>query len=327
MNVLVTGGAGYIGRFCVRRLVEVGHDVVVLDRRPVTVDERETAPAVVGDIADESLVETVIRDHAIQVVLHLAAEKSVVESMADPGEHFMHNVCGTLALLEAMRRSNVTKLVFSSSAAVYGETTQLPVREDSPLRPENPYGSGKLMVEQLLHWYYVCHGFDSVSLRYFNAAGAAADGSMGEDLDSSDNLIPRVMKALLGVAGPVPVFGTDFPTPDGTAVRDYVHVEDLAEAHVRALDYVIAIRGDRPLNLGTGRGSSVREVFHAAERASGMLVPYEDAARRPGDPAASWADATQAERALGWRATRDLGDIVTSAWLWTKRNGRLGRQR
>jgi UDP-glucose 4-epimerase len=177
------------------------------------------------------------------------------------------------------------------------------------------------MVEQALHWYGLCHGFDSISLRYFNAAGAAADGSLGERGEHATNLIPRVMRTLAGLDGPVPIYGTDYDTPDGTPVRDYVHVEDLARAHVRAVDLVAASRGARAYNLGTGRGYSVREVLAAAERASGKAVPHEISARRPGDPAAVWADAGAAERDLGWRAELGLDDIVRTAWLWQQRHG------
>jgi UDP-glucose-4-epimerase GalE len=325
MRILVTGGSGYVGRFCVRELLASGHEVVVLDRvlvagsGPVGGSGSGGVVALTGDIADRSLVPDLLREQRVDAVLHLAAEKSVERAMREPGPHLANNVCGSLALLEAMRTAGVRKIVFSSSAAVYGIPEQLPVGEDAPLRPENPYGSGKVMVEQLLHWYNLCHGFDSIALRYFNAAGAAADGSLGEELKDAANLVPKVMKALLDLGGPVPVFGTDFATPDGTAIRDYVHVEDLATAHVRAINFIADGGGEWVVNLGTGRGHSVREVLRAAERVSGRPVPYQDTSRRAGDPAAVWADVRHAERVLDWRAERDLDEIMRSAWLWHSR--------
>lgn len=321
-TVLVTGGAGYIGRFCVRDLVRAGHGVVVLDRRPMTpIPDLPRVVSVLGDIGDVRLVKRVLTENQVDVVLHLAADKSVAESMDDPGGHLLNNVCGSLALFEAMLASQVRRVVFSSSAAVYGTPRRLPVDESSQLAPENPYGAGKVMVEQALHWYHVSQGFDTVSLRYFNAAGASDDGSLGEEGAHVSNLIPRVMRALAGLDEAVPVFGTDYDTPDGTAVRDYIHVEDLAAAHLRALDLVIRARGEWVFNLGTGQGYSVREVLRAAERASGTPVPYRETARRPGDPAQVWADAAGAERELAWHARRDLDDIVRTAWLWQNRHG------
>jgi UDP-glucose-4-epimerase GalE len=320
-NVLITGGAGYVGGFCIRELVAAGHDVVALDRRQLATDALPRVTAVVGDVADANLVNQILAEHDVDVVLHLAAEKSVARSMEAPGEHLLQNVGGSLALFEAMRARGVRRVVFSSSAAVYGTPRRLPVDEGADLLPDNPYGAGKVMVEQALHWYGVSHGFDSISLRYFNAAGAADDGSLGERGQEATNLIPRVMRALAGLDGPVPIYGTDYDTPDGTPVRDYVHVEDLARAHVRALDTLEAAPGARAYNLGTGRGYSVLEVLAAAERASGRRVPQEVVARRRGDPAAVWADSGAANRDLGWRAERDLDEIVRTAWLWQQRHG------
>lgn len=325
LNVLITGGAGYIGRFCIRELVGAGHHVVVYDERPLA-SARGIPPVVsiAGDIGDGGLVDAALGEHEVDVVLHLAAEKSVGESMAAPGPHLLRNVGGSLVLLEAMLARGVRRIVFSSSAAVYGTPRRVPVDEAADLVPDNPYGAGKVMAEQALHWYAVCHGFATVSLRYFNAAGAAEDGSLGEDSQEATNLIPRVMRALAGVDEAVPIYGTDYPTPDGTAVRDYVHVEDLARAHVRAVERVADDPGESVYNLGTGRGVSVRQVLDAAERASGRPVPHVEAARRPGDPPAVWADATAADRDLGWRAQRSLDDIVGSAWLWQQRLGPHG---
>ena len=208
--VLITGAAGYVGRFCVRHLLAAGYGVVALDRRAAALDPR--IQSTFGDIADRPLVERLLEEHAVEVVLHLAADKSVADSMAAPGPHLRNNVCGSLALLEAMLARGVKKIVFSSSAAVYGTPERLPVDEQARLAPDNPYGAGKVMVEQALHWYHVSHGFDSVSLRYFNAAGAADDGSLGEDGAEAGNLVPRVMQALAGLSEPLSVYGTDFAT-------------------------------------------------------------------------------------------------------------------
>lgn len=321
LNVLITGGAGYIGRFCVRELVAAGYRVVVLDRRPVHGDAPAGVASIIGDIGNAQLVEDALTEHGIDVVLHLAAEKSVEESMSAPGRHLIANVGGSLALLEAMRSRDVRRIVFSSSAAVYGTPRQVPVGEDAVLAPDNPYGAGKVMVEQALHWYGAAHGFRSVSLRYFNAGGATDDGSLGDDAAQPTNLIPRVMRALARVDPPVPVYGTDYPTPDGTAVRDYVHVEDLARAHVRAVERVSDGEPDRAFNLGTGAGISVAQVLAATKHVTGMDVPHVMAPRRSGDPAAVWADPSAAARELGWRAERTLEDIIRSAWLWQKRLG------
>jgi UDP-glucose-4-epimerase GalE len=236
--------------------------------------------------------------------------------MAQPSRYFANNVAGTNALLGALERSGVRIVVFSSSCAVYGTPEDLPVTEATPVRPESPYGESKLLVERMLAWYETCAGVRSMRLRYFNAAGAAADGSIGEDWTVTLNLVPLAMKALLGARPPLQIFGTDYPTRDGTAIRDYIHVEDLADAHVRALEHLEAGGAGATLNLGTGTGSTVREVLAAAERAAGRPVPIEEVGRRAGDPAAIWADTRRASEVLGWQAARGLDEIVTSAWSW-----------
>jgi UDP-glucose 4-epimerase len=319
LNVLITGGAGYIGRFCVRELVAAGHAVVILDRRPADPAATSNVPSVTGDIGDTALVDRLLGEHRIEAVLHLAAEKSVEESMAAPGRHLLNNVGGSLRLLEAMLARGVRRMVFSSSAAVYGTPSEVPVDEGAPLAPDNPYGAGKAMVEQALGWYAACHGFSAVSLRYFNAGGAAADGSLGDDAEAPTNLIPRVMRAVAGIDPAVPVYGTDYETPDGTAIRDYVHVEDLARAHARAVDVVFDGGGHRAYNLGTGAGVTVAQLLDAAERVTGKRVPRVMAERRPGDPPAVWANPSAAARDLGWEARLGLDDILRSAWLWQQR--------
>jgi UDP-glucose-4-epimerase GalE len=317
MAILVTGGAGYIGSHTVRLLRKLGRPVVVLDSLEsgyaAAVGD---APLVVGNIADDQLVASIVAKEDVDVVVHFAGYKAAGESMRQPGPYFVNNVGGTVRLLDTLQRCGVQRLVFSSSCAVYGTPARLPVAEDQPVQPESPYGEAKALVERMLGWYDRCQGMRSVSLRYFNAAGAAEDGSIGEDPTVTMNLIPLVMQALLGRRPPVQVFGTDYPTPDGTALRDYVHVEDLADAHVRALDLLAEGGETAAVNLGTGVASSVRDVLAAAGAAAGRPVPAEDAPRRAGDPVGLYADCTRARELLSWEARRDLADIVASAWRW-----------
>lgn len=317
MSVLVTGGAGYIGSHTVRQLRQRGDEIVVLDslefgHRDAIADTR----LVVGNMADYDLVLETISRYQVDSVVHFAAYKAAGESFENPGRYFANNVAGTTALLEAACKGGVRRFVFSSTCAVYGTPEHTPVTEDAPIHPESPYGETKALVERMLHWYDVCHRMRFVSLRYFNASGAAMDGSLGEDWSVTLNLVPLAMKALLGKVPRLRVFGTDYPTPDGTAIRDYIHVDDLADAHLRALDYLGGGGESVALNVGTGVGSSVREVLSAAERAAGRPVPAEDAPRRPGDPIALWADNTRARELLGWQAKYGLDEIVTSAWNW-----------
>jgi UDP-glucose-4-epimerase GalE len=318
VRVLVTGGAGYIGSQTVRLLLRRGH-------RPVVIDTLEhghraavgEAPLVVGSIADRSLVREVIAEHGVEAVIHFAALKAAGDSMVDPARYLDRNVGETLALLAEIDRARLGAFVYSSSAAVYGEPDRSPVGEDAATRPANPYGESKLLVERALPWYAV-HGLRHAALRYFNAAGAEPDGSHGEDAADATNLVPIVVRAAVRGDRPVTIFGTDYPTPDGTAIRDYVHVADLADAHIRALDRLMDGGPSFTLNLGTGRGSSVREVIGAVERAAGRAVPVVEAGRRPGDPAAIWADARRAEAVLGWRAHAGLDEIARSAVTWQR---------
>jgi UDP-glucose-4-epimerase GalE len=317
VTTLVTGGAGYIGSHTVRLLRALGRDVVVLDslergHRAAVLD----APLVTGDIADEALVERLCAEHGVEACVHFAAYKNVGESMQQPGRYWLNNVAGTVHLVEALLRSGVRRLVFSSSCSVYGTPTEVPVTEDAPIRPESVYAETKATMERVLTWYEQTSGLRTVSLRYFNAAGASDDGRIGEDWRHSLNLVPVVMKAALGRSGPVQVFGDDYPTPDGTCIRDYIHVDDLADAHVRALDHLAAGGPSAALNVGTGVGSSVLEVIRATERISGHPVPYQVVGRRAGDPVAVFADPTRVHEVLGWRATRGLEEIIASAWAW-----------
>jgi len=319
VTVLVTGGAGYIGSHTVRQLRAIGRDVVVLDSLELgRADSLFDTPLVVGDIADTDLVRAVCRDHGVDQVVHFAAYKNVGESMRDPAKYWRNNVSSAIEFVQSIVDAGVRRFVFSSSCSVYGNPPQVPVSEDSPIRPESVYAQTKAIVEDVLRWYGATHELRSVSLRYFNAAGASSDGAIGEDWTYSQNLIPVVMKAALGVTGPLEVYGDDYPTADGTCIRDYIHVEDLADVHVRALDFTE--RTDGPLsvavNAGTGQGTSVLEVIRLAQECSGRPVPYRVVGRRQGDPVETYADVTTASAVLGWRATRSMREVISSAWAW-----------
>jgi UDP-glucose-4-epimerase GalE len=317
MTVLVTGGAGYIGSHTVRVLRSLDYRVVALDTlERGQLDALQGAPFEQGNIADEDFVARVIRKHAVTDIVHFAAYKSAGESMKHPGMYWQNNVQGTVHLMEAAVANGVQNVVFSSSAAVYGSPAEVPVTETAPLAPENVYAETKAVMEQVIEWYGRTHGIHWVSLRYFNAAGAADDGSLGEDWSVTTNLVPLVMKAALGAGPAVRVFGDDYPTPDGTGVRDYVHVEDLAAAHVATLDHLRRGGQNVTLNLGTGHGSSVREVLQATERVHGAPLRHEIVARRAGDPAEVYADSSLAERVLGWRAVHGIDQIIESAYHW-----------
>ena len=317
MAVLVTGGAGYIGSHTVRALREAGRDVVVFDS--LEFGHREAVPGVPfvqGDIAHAELIADTIKKHSIDAIIHFAAYKAAGESMEQPSRYFDNNVTKGHALLKAARDAGVRKVVFSSTAAVYGTPETVPVDESAALHPENPYGESKLMFEKILQWFDRCHDVRSVSLRYFNAAGASMEGGLGEDWTVTLNLVPIVMKSALERRGPVEVFGTDYPTPDGTGIRDYIHVDDLAAAHLLALDYLDRDGETTAINLGTGIGSSVREVLDTTSRISGVRVPQIISPRRPGDPSRVFADNTRAREVLGWMPVYGLEEIIQSAWTW-----------
>ena len=316
-NVLVTGGAGYIGSITVRLLCERGYSVVVLDSLEKGYREAlGDTPLIEGDIRDATLLDRVFAERTFDAVIHFAASKAVNESVANPLKYFENNVGGTMALLSAMRRVGVRQFVFSSTAAVYGTPDYTPVDEAHPTRPESPYGESKLLVERMLGWLDSSGDVRSVSLRYYNAAGASLDGQMGEASAKTENLIPAVMRAILGSGPRLKLYGTDYPTPDGTCVRDYVHVLDLAEAHIKALEFLATNERSDVFNLGTGDPSSVLEVVRAAERVSGRTVPVEYLGRRAGDPVGVWADTRKAAEILGWRAQYGLDTIIESSWRW-----------
>jgi len=315
--VLVTGGAGYIGSHTVERLTASGYRPVVLDS--LARGHRAAvrgAPLIVGEIGDRALVEALLREHAIQVVVHFAALKSVEESNAEPLRYFRVNVADSLVLFEAMAAAGVRSLVYSSSCAVYGTPDRLPVDEAAAIAPQNPYGETKAMVERMLAWLTAQTDLRAVILRYFNAAGASADGENGEVLRDAANLIPIVMATALGRRPDIRINGTDYATPDGSAIRDYVHVADLADAHVRAIEHLLDGGDSLTCNIGTGSGASVIEVIELARRITGRPIPTEAAPRREGDPAAVWASTELAAARLGWRARHDLDAILSSAWRW-----------
>ena len=325
MTVLVTGGAGYIGSHTVRLLTSQGRDVVVLDSLELGDKSRlGSVPLFQGDINDERIIEKICRKHDITDVVHFAAYKAVGESMEQPLRYYNNNVAGTIALVRSLLSNGVNRIVFSSSAAVYGNPESVPVTEESALRPESVYAETKSVVERFLSSCDAI-GLRSVSLRYFNAAGASADASIGEDWSMSQNLVPLVMRAILGFSGPLNVFGNDYPTPDGTCIRDYIHVDDLADAHVKALDYLSTGGKSLACNVGTGKGTSVLDVLNLAEQVSGRKVPYNIVCRRSGDPVSVYADPTLIRSLLGWKATRDVRDIISSAWNWHERDAAAKR--
>jgi len=320
-TVLVTGGAGYIGSHACKSLARAGYRPVAYDS--LVRGHREAVrwgPFVEADLADIERLADAIKRFEVAAVMHFAAFAYVGESMTSPELYFRNNVGNSMRLLEAMRGAGVRHIVFSSTAAIYGNPDRVPIPESAPQRPVNPYGESKLMVERMLHWYGAAHGFTHAALRYFNAAGADPNGEIGEDHDPETHLIPLVLQAALGRRPQIDIFGTDYPTPDGTAIRDYIHVQDLAEAHVRAVEHLLRGGASLELNLGTGAGHSVREVIAAAERVTGRHVPQREAPRRPGDPPVLVAEASRAREALGWvPALSSLDTILATAWAWHDR--------
>jgi UDP-glucose 4-epimerase len=321
MRILVTGGAGYIGSHTTALLRARGDFVVVLDSLELGFRQAVgDAALVVGSTHDTKLVAEVLGDHRLDAIVHFAAYKAAGESMENPAKYFENNVVGSFRLIETACKVGVRKFVFSSTASVYGTPERLPVRETDNLHPENPYGESKLMVERILRWFDACHGLRSAVLRYFNAAGAALDGENGEDPRFVANLIPVVMKAAVGRGPAVRILGNDYPTRDGTGIRDYVHVLDLADAHARALDFLDRTGHSEVFNLGTGHGASVLEVLDCARRISGRPIPAEQVGRRPGDPAAVYADHSKASELLDWRPRYGLQEIIETAWRWHDRH-------
>ncbi len=316
-TTLVTGGAGYIGSHTVRALREAGRAVVVLDSLELgRADAVIDAPLIIGDISDEVLVEHTCRDHNVDTIVHFAAYKNVGESMRLPGKYFRNNVDNTVRLLDAAVRAGAQQVVFSSSCSVYGNPSRVPVDEQQAIAPESVYADTKAMVERVLHWYGEVHGIRSVCLRYFNAAGASFDARIGEDWTYALNLIPVAIKALLTDGEPLKLFGSDYPTPDGTCIRDYIHVDDLATAHIAAVDYLATGGATTAVNVGTGTGSSVLEVLNGIERIAGRPVPHVMVERRAGDPMSTFSDSTRARGLLNWEPRYGLNEILETAFRW-----------
>jgi UDP-glucose 4-epimerase len=331
MAVLVTGGAGYIGSHTVVALIEAGLVPIVVDNfsnaKPTVLDRIEEITGrrpvfVDGDIRDRPLLDRLFADHDIDSVIHFAGKKAVGESVATPIEYYDNNVGGTVVLLAAMRDAGVRTFVFSSSATVYGDPASVPIGEDFPTGATNPYGRTKLMVEEILADVAAAHSDWSVCLlRYFNPVGAHESGRIGEDPSGiPNNLMPFIAQVAVGRRDRLNVFGGDYPTPDGTGVRDYIHVVDLAEGHLAALRYADGRPGCHVFNLGTGTGTSVLELLHSFQRSAGREIPYQIVERRPGDIAECWADPARAAEALGWRAERTIEDMTSSTWKWQTQN-------
>ena len=320
-TVLVTGGAGYVGSHTAKVLARAGYSVVVYDNLSRGFREAvRWGPFEEGDLHDTARVRQVLERYRVGAVLHFAALAYVGESMQKPELYFHNNVVGTLSLLSAMRDAGVRRLVFSSTCAVYGTPQILPIEESNPKAPESPYGESKLMVEQALNWEGVCHGLQWVALRYFNAAGCDADGEIGENHSPETHLIPSLLEAALGRRPACAIFGDDYPTPDGTCIRDYVHATDLGAAHVLALKYLESGGSSTQVNLGTGHGYSVKQILTAAEAVVGQPIPIVQQPRRPGDPPKLVAAAGKAQSLLGWKLEHSaIENILATAWRWASR--------
>lgn len=317
MRILVTGGAGYIGSHTVRLLLDRSHEVTVFDN--LSMGHRQAAPAgnfVVGDLKDLDHLDHVLLINRIEAVVHFAASAFVGESVVNPAKYYQNNLVNTLNLMERMRRHDIRRIVFSSTCATFGTPDKLPITEETPQRPINPYGWSKLLIEQALTDYAAAYGLGFAALRYFNAAGASPKGDIGEDHDPETHLIPLVLQTILGQRPHIEIFGADYPTPDGTCIRDYVHVDDLAEAHIRALEK-LQPGSALKYNLGIGQGYSVRQVIQTAEQITGRKVPVKIGPRRAGDPAELVASPARIMKELGWRPKYlELEPIVETAWRW-----------
>ena len=321
MAILVTGGAGYIGSHSVLALQKAGYEVIVLDNlvygHKDLVETVLKAKLIVGDTCDRPLLDRVFAEHQIEAVMHFAAYAYVGESVTKPVKYYNNNVVGTLTLLEAMLEADINKFVFSSTCATYGVPDSVPIREEQLQNPINPYGATKLMVERILQDFSNAYNFRSVCLRYFNAAGADPEGNLGEDHNPETHLIPLVLQTALGQRESISIFGTDYDTPDGSCIRDYIHVLDIAQAHILALKYLLQDGQTDVFNLGNGSGFSVKEVIEAARQITNREIKAEISDRRPGDPPALVGSGEKARKILGWQpAYSDLNDIIAHAWQW-----------
>lgn len=318
MKILVIGGAGYIGSHTARALRRAGHDVIIFDNLSTGYESLAAGFELVkGDVLDPRTLAQVLP--RVDAVMHFAARAYVGESVSNPRRYFHNNVEGGLSLLNAALDAGVKKIIFSSTCAVYGEPAKIPIEENIPRQPVNPYGVSKLFFEQALEAYDRAYGFRFASLRYFNAAGADESGEIGELHDPETHLIPLALRAAAGLGPELSVFGSDYPTPDGTCIRDYIHVNDLASVHVKALEHLAAGKESFAVNVGTGKGASVREVLSAVEEVTGKRVPHKIVPRRPGDPPALVANPAKAQTLLQWKAARSLRDVVATAWNFMER--------
>jgi UDP-glucose-4-epimerase GalE len=326
VKVLVIGGAGYIGSHAARALRRAGHQVIIFDNLSAGYESLARGFELVkGDVLDRAALAQVLP--GVDAIMHFAAFAYVGESVTNPQKYFHNNVEGGLSLLNAALEAGVKKIIFSSTCAVYGEPAKIPIAEDTPRQPVNPYGVSKLFVELALEAYDRAYGFRYASLRYFNAAGADESGEIGELHEPETHLIPLALRAAAGQGPELQVFGSDYPTPDGTCIRDYIHVTDLADAHVKALDHLAAGKPSFAANVGTGRGDSVQEVLAMIEEVTGNKVPRRVVARRPGDPPALVADPRKAQELLHWKASRSLRDIIATAWNWMQRQTKTEKVR
>lgn len=320
MKVIVTGGAGYIGSHTVRKLLEKGFDVVIIDN--LSRGHIESVPDGVcfenASLLDSRKISEILKNHKAKAIVHFAAFTYVGESVDNPGMYYENNVIGSVNLINAARKSGIKDFVFSSTCSVYGNPVATPISENHPLAPINTYARTKLIIENILEDFRVSHGFEYISLRYFNAAGCSDDASIGESHDPETHLIPLVLYTALGKRDRVSIFGTDYPTEDGTCIRDYIHVNDLADAHVKALQYLGSERNSDVINLGTGKGYSVKEIIDTVQSITGRNVNSLAAPRRQGDPAVLVADNRKAESLLGWKPAYNLESIISSAWNWHK---------
>ncbi len=320
MNILVTGGAGYVGSVCAAELVKQGHSVVAYDNLTKGYRQAVVDPVqfVKGDIADTEKLKRLCKKHQVEAVMHFAASALVEESVRNPHLFYRNNVSGTLSLLEVLAELKIRRLIFSSSAAVYGEPKSVPIREDHPTSPVNPYGETKLVIERALAWYHAAYGINCAALRYFNAAGATVD--LGEDHRPETHLLPRLLATASNSRGTFEIYGDDYPTADGTCVRDFVHVLDIAQAHILAL-HSLSKSGFKVYNVGHGKGYSIRSVVKAVEEIAGRRIEVHVGERRPGDPAVLVASARKLRRELGWQPRHsDLRTIIRSAWAWRQKH-------
>jgi UDP-glucose 4-epimerase len=326
-TILVTGGAGYIGSHAVLALKNAGYEVIVLDNlsngHRELVEEVLQVKLIVGDMSDRTLLENIFSTHKIEAVMHFAAYIAVGESVTDPAKYYQNNVAGTLTLLEAMLAASVNKFIFSSTCALYGVPKFVPLTEEHPQDPISPYATSKWMVERILSDFHTAYNLKSVRFRYFNAAGADPNGLLGEDHEPETHLIPLVLLAALGKRESIFIFGTDYPTPDGTCIRDYIHVTDLAQAHILGLEYLLKGGDSEVFNLGNGSGFSVREVIETAKKLTGREIKIEERDRRPGDPPILVGSSDKATKVLGWHPQYpNVNEILTHAWQWHQKRHR-----